>query len=1859
MRTLLISLLCVLSGVEETLAVPSTREFYIAAVEIGWDYLYWGSADPVSEQRRRTKEPPQKYIKAVYREYTDSTYSVPKPTPTWAGIQGPVIHAQASDRVVVHFKNLASQPYSISPVGVSYWKQSEGAGYDDATSSQEKEDDAVAPGGYYKYIWDINPNDGPTLGDPECLTYSYSSQVDTVQDFNSGLIGALLICKSTAFTDNGVRKSREFILLFAVFDESKSWYGEVGSFRERFKKASARKQYHTINGYVNSTLPGLTMCQGRDHVFWHLIGMETSPEIHSIQFQDHTLQVMDHRKVTVEMTPMTFTTAEMKPSTQGKFLISCQIQEHRHAGMSAFFKVEDCPEPVTVPGPDVRQVQQSEDKEDYEYGDDMFETFVFKPGKDQAVGRSRGGKIKIWVHYIAAEEIIWDYAPHLSQGDSQLLSEYFPRGPHQLGHEYKKVVYVEYTDQTFTKRKSPVKRLLGPLLRGQVDEHFQIVFKNLASRPFNMYPNGLTTISPLRKTGNEGEKDLRSLAVPPNGTYGYMWKLTAEDGPLERDPQCLTRLYQSTINPERDVATGLVGPLLICKKDSMDTRGRLVGPDKVKQLMFAVFDENKSWNINDNIQKYSRDPSMVNPTDPDFYNSNVIYNVNGIMFNGQMIQLCKDDVTFWHLANVGTQSDFLSVYFTGNPFMRDNVYESVLTLFPMSGETVTMETELIGEWEISAFDSSLKSRGMSARYSVLSCNIDLLVDNEDLEYGLEDVLPDYVDQFFKPRSLRPRLQNRTVAIRVCKKQPSLNQNTTRPKTRNYTDNEVAIGESGDHGSDNNVTFKAGDQRSICEVRYVTVLSADEEGNLLSQGGIPTDVLKQLEKDGEWKASETQEGGGLGGEQGGKRQRRQARVEGGDDGEEVEEGGLGREQGGKRQRRQARVEGGEDGEEVEEGGLGREQGGKRQRRQARVEGGEDGEEVEEGGLGREQGGKRQRRQARVEGGEDGEEVEEGGLGREQGGKRQRRQARVEGGEDGEEVEEGGLGREQGGNGRQRLQASLEGGESNKLAENCEEKVLKEWKGRVYGEALEQEQREEQKVEVLDQQEEQGQKGELDRDSHPLSTYYTDKDPLLLELDGWRDLDPLKNTLKALPDQLKVQQQREEQKAGEVHPLNNNPHTDPDTPLLNLLDLDFSNVSNDNETAPRNAVSLEYDDYSEKDTGTTYMGTEDNLDLRTTDGHYRSYYIAAQEITWDYGIRKPHQLIKTRERRRGMRKFLTEYKKVVFRAYSERDFQIPVTRGELQEHLGLMGPIIKAEINDLLTVTFKNMASRPYSLHLHGVYDKTQGDGWTQTQWGSSRAGVAGVPGEAVQPGEVRVYTWRITRKQGPTAAEFDCKAGAYYSTQNKVKDLHSGLIGPLVICKPGTLHPQLNLQPNLQEYALLFHTFDETKSWYLDENIRQYCIPPCQARRDDPWFQLSNKFAAINGYVAETLPGLMVAQHQQVRWHLLNVGGDGEYHTAHFHGLPFSIHKEQEHRMGVYNLYPGVFGTVEMRPATVGTWMVECTVGEHQLAGMRAKLLVYNPRCIQPLGLRSGRIDDSQITASDHIGNWEARLARLELSGSVNAWMGTNQKSWIQVDLQRPTLLHGIQTQGARASLGLKDYFIVHFTLSYSLDQETWTNYRGNSTTPSYIFNGNLDGSKVKENHMFPPILGRYIRLQPVTIQRNPALRMELLGCDLNSCSFPLGLQRRLVPDSSFRASSFLQTWRLSWSPALARLRQDGSANAWRPKVNNPHEWLQVDLLVMKRITGVVTQGAWSILTQMMVTEFSVTISDEGHSWSNVVDEESQREKMFLGNSEPDEEMLNLFDPPLFARFIRIHPRGWVNDIALRLEFVGCDTQQRL
>ena len=70
------------------------------------------------------------YIKALYREYTDDTFSELKPRISeWQhlGTLGPMIHAEVCDTIKVVFKNNSAElDYSVHPHGVFYDKDSEG-----------------------------------------------------------------------------------------------------------------------------------------------------------------------------------------------------------------------------------------------------------------------------------------------------------------------------------------------------------------------------------------------------------------------------------------------------------------------------------------------------------------------------------------------------------------------------------------------------------------------------------------------------------------------------------------------------------------------------------------------------------------------------------------------------------------------------------------------------------------------------------------------------------------------------------------------------------------------------------------------------------------------------------------------------------------------------------------------------------------------------------------------------------------------------------------------------------------------------------------------------------------------------------------------------------------------------------------------------------------------------------------------------------------------------------------------------------------------------------------------------------------------------------------------------------------------------------------------------------------------------------------------------------------------------------------------------------------------------------------------------------------------------------------------------
>ena len=175
----------------------------------------------------------KKYKKAVYREYTNESFTVMKERTKdekYLGILGPVIKGGAGDTINVVFKNLASRPYSIHPVGILTNKTDEGYGYKDGTSGDAKRDDAVSPSGVHTYRWHLPTFSAPTYNDAYCMSLVYHSAVDPMRDVNSGLVGPLYICKGRLLDVNltrswpSIQGYKEFFLLFSIFDENRSWY---------------------------------------------------------------------------------------------------------------------------------------------------------------------------------------------------------------------------------------------------------------------------------------------------------------------------------------------------------------------------------------------------------------------------------------------------------------------------------------------------------------------------------------------------------------------------------------------------------------------------------------------------------------------------------------------------------------------------------------------------------------------------------------------------------------------------------------------------------------------------------------------------------------------------------------------------------------------------------------------------------------------------------------------------------------------------------------------------------------------------------------------------------------------------------------------------------------------------------------------------------------------------------------------------------------------------------------------------------------------------------------------------------------------------------------------------------------------------------------------------------------------------------------------------------------------------------------------------------------------------------------------------------------------------------------------------
>ncbi|XP_041484093.1 hephaestin-like protein [Lytechinus variegatus] len=659
------------------------RVYYIAAVEENWDYAPSGmnnitgaafqpSTAETEKMVRSGTRIGRVYKKALFREYTDETFTERSARPEWLGMLGPIIKAEVGDRVIVHFRNMASRPYSINPGGLGYTKSAEGALYDDATSGNQKSDDAVQPNTTFIYRWTTGKA-GPKQGQAEnCIGWQYTSHRFTTQDQNAGLVGMTIICRKgfLASTNNDI------VLLYGHVDENQSWYIEenIDTFASGVTPTMRASEefigsniMNTVNGYSYGNLPGLQVCQG-EQIRWFVFNFGGETNIHSVFFNGNPLELDGKRADTIPLIPGPVSVVTMETMNPGTWLVSSLSTTDALSGGSALYTVRsDC----------------------------------------GTAGASNGATANgnLVEHFIAIQEVNWDYAPLVS------------KSPTGSGPTYLKAAYFGYTDATFSQyirrtQDEAYLGLIGPVIRAEVGDNIRVTLMNGASRPYNIHPNNV-----MYTKANEGYPYVDGIpanqasgdSVAPQATYTYNWTVPPSYGPTASDPDCITGIYYSTVGGDRDLHSGLVGPLIVCKPGKLSSNGTQEGIDQEVITVILSMNEERSWywNTNRNV-RYNSDF----PVDE-------IRTINGyVSDNLPLLGLCSGDRVRWHAPCIGNEETYMGLHIPYQTFEYHGRRANTIPVLPGQTEEVDFTVGSPGTWII---NGNVYNYDLEVNYTVSEC----------------------------------------------------------------------------------------------------------------------------------------------------------------------------------------------------------------------------------------------------------------------------------------------------------------------------------------------------------------------------------------------------------------------------------------------------------------------------------------------------------------------------------------------------------------------------------------------------------------------------------------------------------------------------------------------------------------------------------------------------------------------------------------------------------------------------------------------------------------------------------------------------------------------------------------------------------------------------------------------------------------------------------------------------------------------------------------------------------------------------------------------------------------------------------
>lgn len=224
-----------------------------------------------------------------------------------------------------------------------------------------------------------------------------------------------------------------------------------------------------------------------------------------------------------------------------------------------------------------------------------------------------------------------------------------------------------------------------------------------------------------------------------------------------------------------------------------------------------------------------------------------------------------------------------------------------------------------------------------------------------------------------------------------------------------------------------------------------------------------------------------------------------------------------------------------------------------------------------------------------------------------------------------------------------------------------------------------------------------------------------------------------------------------------------------------------------------------------------------------GKVRTYYIAADTVAWNYAPHgrnmitgRPFGPLGNTYVKRGRARIGSTYLKSLYRRYSDGTFRHRAPVPAQWQQLGMLGPVIEAEVGDTIVVHFKNNTPFPTGMHPHGVrYAKdSEGAPYNDGTRGRDKAD------DAVPPGRRHTYIWQVPERAGPGPGDVSSVMWMYHGHTDEVADTYAGLIGPIIITRRGMARPDGSPNDVDRQFVALFMVEDENQSPYLKRNMRR-------------------------------------------------------------------------------------------------------------------------------------------------------------------------------------------------------------------------------------------------------------------------------------------------------------------------------------------------------------------------------------------------------------------------------------------------------